>query len=57
MACSCTKIIRKLCHFLGKELKAGMNLHLGKINAEHLNQAHRLIETGQVKGKIVLEGF
>ncbi len=41
----------------GKKIKTTLNLNLGKINAEHLTQAHKLIETGKVKGKIVLEGF
>lgn len=40
-----------------KKIKTTLNLNLGKINAENLTQAHRLIETGKVKGKIVLEGF
>lgn len=30
---------------------------LSPINAENLREAHRLIETGTAKGKIVLEGF
>ncbi len=30
---------------------------LGSINAENLISAHRLIESGQTKGKLVLEGF
>ena len=30
---------------------------LSPINAANLREAHRLIETGQAKGKIVLEGF
>ena len=31
--------------------------HLGKINASNLKRAHALIESGTMKGKIVLEGF
>lgn len=31
--------------------------HYGKINAENLRKAHRLLETGRSVGKIVLEGF
>lgn len=51
-------LLEEVAKLIGsKRLKTTLNLHLGKINAEHLNQAHRLIETGQVKGKIVLEGF
>ncbi|MEE9336010.1 MAG: zinc-binding alcohol dehydrogenase family protein [Granulosicoccaceae bacterium] len=30
---------------------------ISPINAENLREAHRLIETGQAKGKIVLEGY
>lgn len=31
--------------------------HFGTINAENLLKAHRLIESGKAKGKVVLEGF
>jgi len=31
--------------------------HFGTINAENLRRAHALLESGQSKGKIVLEGF
>ena len=31
--------------------------HFGSINAENLKRAHALVESGQSKGKIVLEGF
>jgi len=31
--------------------------HFGQINAKNLRKAHALLETHQVKGKIVLEGF
>lgn len=31
--------------------------HFGEINAENLKRAHALIESGQSRGKIVLEGF
>ncbi len=31
--------------------------HLGRINAVNLTLAHRLIESGKMRGKIVLEGF
>ena len=31
--------------------------HYGKINAENLRHAHRLLETGRSVGKLVLEGF
>lgn len=39
----------RLCTTLGK--------NLGKITAANLRQAHAVIESGQAKGKIVLEGF
>lgn len=38
-------------------LKTTLGTHLGTINAQHLRQAHRLIESHQTKGKLVLEGF
>lgn len=31
--------------------------NFGRINAENLKRAHKLIESGRTKGKIVLEGF
>jgi hypothetical protein len=31
--------------------------HFGCINAQNLKRAHALLESGQAKGKIVLEGF
>ena len=31
--------------------------HFGAINAANLRRAHALIESGQARGKIVLEGF
>lgn len=39
------------------KIKTTMNKHLGRINAENIQQAHSLIETGQSIGKMVLEGF
>jgi NADPH2:quinone reductase len=30
---------------------------LGPINAANLKQAHTLLESGRVRGKLVLEGF
>jgi len=38
-------------------IKTTLNQHLGRINAEHLKQAHAMLESQQVIGKIVLEGF
>lgn len=33
------------------------NEHFGRINADNLRRAHALLESGQARGKIVLEGF
>ncbi|WP_207283520.1 zinc-binding alcohol dehydrogenase family protein [Pseudomonas sp. FW300-N2F2] len=38
-------------------LKTTVGEHFGTINAENLRRAHALLESGQSKGKIVLEGF
>lgn len=38
-------------------LKSTLVNHFGPINANNLRQAHTLIESGQSRGKIVLEGF
>ncbi|WP_431481845.1 zinc-binding alcohol dehydrogenase family protein [Pseudomonas thivervalensis] len=38
-------------------LKTTVGEHFGTINAENLRRAHALLESGQAKGKIVLEGF
>ena len=38
-------------------VRSTARLHLGKINATNLREAHRLQETGTAIGKIVLEGF
>jgi zinc-binding alcohol dehydrogenase family protein len=38
-------------------LKTTLGEHYGTINATNLARAHRLIESGKAKGKIVLEGF
>jgi len=38
-------------------LRTTVNTVLSPINAANLREAHRLIETGQAKGKIVVEGF
>ena len=34
-----------------------MTEHFGRISAENLRKAHALVETGTVRGKVVLEGF
>lgn len=38
-------------------IKTTVNHHLGTINANNLKQAHAMLESHQVIGKIVLEGF
>jgi zinc-binding alcohol dehydrogenase family protein len=38
-------------------LKTTLGQHFGVINAENLRRAHALIESGQARGKVVLEGF
>ncbi len=38
-------------------LKTTLGENFGKINATNLRRAHAFIESGQAKGKIVLEGF
>lgn len=39
------------------QLKTTLASHYGPINASNLRRAHALIESGQSRGKIVLEGF
>ena len=50
-----------LCE-VAKDIDAGhirttVNNVLSPINSENMRKAHALVESGQVKGKIVLEGF
>ncbi|MDX7986066.1 zinc-binding alcohol dehydrogenase family protein [Xenorhabdus sp. 12] len=40
-----------------RKIRSTLNQNLGKINTENLMYAHKLIESGKAKGKIVLEGF
>lgn len=52
----------KLLSWVATEIDAGrirttVNQILKPINAANLREAHRLVETGQAKGKIVVEGF
>lgn len=52
----------KLLSWVADEIDAGrlrttVSQVLGPINATNLREAHRLVETGQAKGKIVVEGF
>jgi NADPH:quinone reductase-like Zn-dependent oxidoreductase len=52
----------KLLTHVAKEIDAGrirttVSQFLTPINAANMREAHRLIETGMAKGKIVVEGF
>ncbi|WP_148431436.1 zinc-binding dehydrogenase, partial [Komagataeibacter intermedius] len=38
-------------------IRTTLGRNLGLITAANLREAHALIESGQAKGKIVLEGF
>lgn len=38
-------------------IRTTLGEHYGRINASNLRRAHALIESGQARGKIVLEGF
>jgi zinc-binding alcohol dehydrogenase family protein len=38
-------------------LRSTLGEHFGRISAENLRRAHALLESGQARGKIVLEGF
>lgn len=38
-------------------IKTTLNEHLGAINAANLRSAHRLLESGQSRGKLILSGF
>ena len=52
------KILKEVTQLVdNREIKSTLNQHLGKINANNLKQAHMLLESGNAKGKIVLEGF
>ena len=52
----------KLLTYVAKEIDAGrirttVSQVLTPINAANMREAHRLVETGKAKGKIVVEGF
>jgi NADPH:quinone reductase-like Zn-dependent oxidoreductase len=52
----------KLLTWVAAEIDAGhirttVSQVLSPINAANLREAHRLVETGKAKGKIVVEGF
>lgn len=52
----------KLLSYVADQIDAGkikttVSKRISPINATNMREAHRLVETGQAKGKIVLEGF
>jgi len=52
----------KLLTYVADQIEAGkikttVSKRMSPINATNMREAHRLVETGQAKGKIVLEGF
>jgi len=52
----------RLLTWVASEIDAGrirttVNQILSPINAANMREAHRLVETGKAKGKIVVEGF
>ena len=52
----------KLLSYVASEVDAGrikttLSETLSPINAANMREAHRLVETGQAKGKIVVERF
>lgn len=52
------RLLNALAELVDKGLiQSTATLVAGKIDAENLRKAHRLIEGGKVRGKIVLEGF
>ncbi|WP_047535503.1 zinc-binding alcohol dehydrogenase family protein [Methylotenera sp. N17] len=52
------EILNQVAQYVDQGLiKTTLNQHLGRINAAHLKQAHALLESQQVIGKIVLEDF
>ncbi|WP_295857310.1 zinc-binding alcohol dehydrogenase family protein [uncultured Xylophilus sp.] len=40
-----------------RRLRTTLAEHLGTVNASNLRRAHALVESGKVRGKVVLEGF
>lgn len=51
-------ILQQVSYLIDQQkLRSTVSQNLGKINAANLEQAHKLIESGKAKGKIVLENF
>ena len=52
------KILNQIADLVDEgTLRTTLNENFGTINANNLNRAHKLLETGQALGKIVLSGF
>jgi NADPH2:quinone reductase len=52
------KLLNELANLVDQGIvRTTAQQNLGKINAANLLQAHRLLESGEVIGKVVLEGF
>lgn len=52
------RILNRIAELIdNRTLRTTLGQHLGKITAENLLKAHGILESGQAKGKLVLEGF
>ena len=52
------RILEAIAHLVDNgTLKTTMTENYGVINASNLRRAHKAVEAGSVRGKIVLEGF
>ena len=52
------KLLNEIAHLVDAgELRSTLGENFGRINAANLKRAHALLESGQARGKIVLEGF
>lgn len=52
------EILNQVAEYVDQgRIQTTLNQHLGHINPENLKQAHAMLESQQVIGKIVLEGF
>jgi len=51
-------ILRQVAELIDAgKIRTPLTEHFGTINAANLKRAHRLLESGKARGKIVLEGF
>jgi NADPH2:quinone reductase len=51
-------LLNEVCRLVEEsKLLTTLGQHYGRINAENLKRAHRMLESGKTVGKIVLEGF